>query len=78
MCNEWRKIESAPRDGRVIKVKGGTGPYGVTSWEGRAKWYLPKNWHKDETTWADPEGRVLTLAGYLPTHWMPEDRNERA
>lgn len=70
--NEWQPIDAAPRDGSEITVRGEAGPYGVTSWEGRAKWGTPPNWHRDHSTWLSPKGAVMRLAGYVPTQWKPE------
>lgn len=70
--NAWQPIETAPKDGRLIKVKGDLGPYGVTQWEGVAKWHLPVNWHRNDAGWASPKGAMLEQAGYTPTHWTIE------
>jgi len=64
----WKPIETAPKD-RAIEVRGEAGPYGVTSWTGRAMWGCPVNWHKDSSTWLSEDGAVLHLAGYIPTEW---------
>lgn len=74
---EWQPIETAPKDGTVISIKGDRGPYGVAAWEGHASWGTPVNWHRDSSTWLAPsdrpelKGAVLHLAGYVPTHWQP-------
>lgn len=73
--SEWQPIVTAPKD-RRIRVKGGMGPYGVTSWKGHAVWGRPENWHKDRSTWLSPDGAVLWLAGYRPTHWAPTTGQE--
>lgn len=68
---EWKPIETAPKDGTLIRVKGNEGPYGVTSWEGEALWHIPTNWNKKSATWCSEGKAVLWLAGYRPTHWQP-------
>lgn len=70
-AQEWQDISTAPKDGREIEVKGDSGPYGVSEWRGRAKWFLPVNWHRDNAHWVSPAGAMLSLAGYSPTHWRP-------
>jgi hypothetical protein len=68
-ATEWQPIETAPKD-CVIETRGEAGPYGVTTWTGRARWGLPINWHKNDATWLSPDGEaVLSIAGYKPTHW---------
>jgi hypothetical protein len=68
----WHPIETAPKDGTEIDIKGDAGPYGVTSWTGRGYWGLPVNWHRKDSTWlTGKDGAVLRLAGYRPTHWRP-------
>lgn len=67
---DWQPIETAPKDCE-IEVRGDNGPYGVTSWTGRAKWGTPVNWHRDSSTWLSPAGAVLSLAGYVPAEWRP-------
>jgi hypothetical protein len=64
----WKPIETAPKD-RVIEVRGDAGPYGVTSWTGKALWGLSKNTHRDNSTWMTEDGAELRLAGYHPTSW---------
>jgi|KBSMisStaDraftv2_1062788.scaffolds.fasta_scaffold60200_2 hypothetical protein len=66
--SKWQPIETAPKD-RVIEVRGDAGPYGITSWTGKAKWGLPDNWHKDKSTWLTEDGAVLWLAGFRPSDW---------
>lgn len=64
----WKPISTAPRDGRDIAIRGGIGPYGLTSWEGVAHWAKPINrW----PTWQAASGATLELAGYVPTEWRP-------
>jgi hypothetical protein len=69
--SSWQPIETAPKDGTLIEVKGMDGPYGVTSFEALARWSTPTNWHKDQSNWTSPAGAVLALAGYKPSHWRP-------
>lgn len=64
----WKPIDTAPKD-RVIEVRGEAGPYGITSWTGRAKWGRPINWPESAATWLAEGGGVLVLAGYTPTEW---------
>lgn len=68
----WQPIETAPKDGTEIEIKGDAGPYGVTAWNGSAHWGTPVNWHRDSSTWlTGKDDAVLRLAGYIPTHWRP-------
>jgi hypothetical protein len=67
----WQPIDTAPRDGTLIAVQGKAGPYGVTRWDGRARWGTPTNWRKEHSTWLSPDGAVLRLAGYVPDVWKP-------
>lgn len=71
MLQSWNPdMSAAPRDGTLIRVKGGEGPYGITKWEGIAKWGLPMNWHRSSATWMTEKGAVLWQAGYRPNHWQ--------
>lgn len=69
----WQPIETAPKDGTVIRVGGERGPYGIVQWEGCAYWGPPKNNYAKESSWLTPyrDGNAhLGLAGYVPTRWM--------
>lgn len=67
----WRSMDNAPRDGTPIEVRGGAGPYGITSWRGKAKWHLLPNRHRESATWCSLDNAELSLAGYYPTEWRP-------
>lgn len=75
----WRPINSAPKDGRALAVRGDSGPYGITRWEGIASWGRPLNWRLADSTWLEPKTcAVLYLAGYYPNQWMPLADGEKA
>jgi hypothetical protein len=74
----WRPINTAPKDGRAISVRGDQGPYGITKWEGVAAWGCPLNWRKTDSTWLEPKTcAVLHLAGYQPKQWAPHALGEK-
>lgn len=65
----WRSMDSAPRDGRLIEVRGVAGPYGVKSWVADALWANEINAAPYE--WGTVERASLRLAGYVPAEWRP-------
>lgn len=68
----WRPINTAPHDGTTILLRGGDGPHGITYWEGRGRWAVPRDAHQNEATWLH-RGSSLWEAGYTPTEWAPMD-----
>ena len=63
--NDWRRIESAPKDGTQVLLVGGSGMLKPkTTYITGA--YLPV-----KTAWCDDQGSRLSEMGFTPTHWMP-------
>lgn len=69
MTTGWQPIETAPRDGTMLRVRGSSGPYGVYEWYGYARWMKGPN--ALPSRWESPKGASLGAAGYDPTHWEP-------
>lgn len=68
----WQSIDSAPRDGTKIKVRGRRGPYGLTAWEAIHWWgQLPNR----SPEWLCVGGYGVDasahLAGWIALEWQP-------
>jgi len=62
MCNEWQPIETAPKDGTIIIVRGGVAYWRerTSHWDGAAGWWTIAGF--------DWPGRPIQ---WEVTHWMP-------
>lgn len=69
MCNEWREIETAPKDGSYILVTMGRGAW-VAHWAPVAV-----SGYRFERPWRSVmlnHDHIAVTARHLPpTHWMP-------
>lgn len=77
-CNQWRDIETAPKDGtRILLFDPAIGPTVISGWWDKS-FEIKYDEEKDETfevgAWTD--GCVVSFgyeetASYSPTHWQP-------
>jgi hypothetical protein len=61
--DDWKPIETAPKDGTHIRVK-------RDDMEDTVEWFAPLN---DWLVERDPNGVHHKLLSWQPTHWMPLD-----
>jgi hypothetical protein len=61
--DEWKPIETAPKDGTRIRVLRG-------DLQDTVEWFHPLN---DWLVERDPDGVHHVLLSWQPTHWMPSD-----
>ena len=61
--DDWKPIETAPKDGTRIRVK-------RDDIEETVEWFAPLN---DSLVERDPDGVHHELLSWQPTHWMPLD-----
>ena len=59
--DEWKPIETAPKDGTRIRVMRG-------DLQDNVEWFLTLN---DWLVERDPDGVHHVLLSWQPTHWMP-------
>ena len=75
MFNDWRPIDTAPRNGSKVLIVNEEGEMDVASYV--AQWYESEEFVRKASdgdvyrTIREESGYWLTETVYLPTHWMP-------
>lgn len=70
MSDEWKPIETAPKDGTEVLL------LWFDAETGAAPMHRVGFWHSREQAWCDTH-RVLNNQHSHPTHWMPLPNAER-
>lgn len=62
LANQWRTIDSAPKDGTPVDLWASGQRWTDCTWTG-AYWFTPYGVYDS--------GAEMELHGHIPTHWMP-------